>query len=555
MITHDLQQSTPEWHEFRSKHFTASDAPAMLGESPYKTRNELLREKSTGVSAEIDADTQRRFDDGHRFESLARPIAEEILGVELYPVVGSEGKLAASFDGLSMLEDICFEHKTLNEQILKCKSAADLPAHYRIQMEQQLMVSGADRCLFVASRWNDNDELLCDPITLMYSSDKELRERIISGWAQFEKDLENYQHVEAKPEVIGLAPESLPALRIEVTGSVTASNLKEFKAHALEVFSNISTNLQTDADFANADKTTKWCKDVEDRLEAAKQHALSQTSSIDDLFRTIDAIKEEARQKRLTLEKLVKSRKDSIRLEKCEQAQKKFRAHVTQLQAEISGVILAIQPPDFGIAIKGLKTIDSIQNALDTTLANAIIATDAQAKDVREKLKWCKENASGYSSLFPDLQSIISKPLDDFKLTINSRIEQHKKAESDRLEAERERIRKEEAEKLAAAQQAAKEPEQANQETEKQKHEEIPKTLNIASVDNSHAVKIEKSAPTLKLGEINYRLGFVVTVEFLKSIGFEPHCEGSKKLFHDSDFPRICSAISSRMTDLISKFG
>lgn len=551
MITHDLQQSTPEWAQFRLSHFGASEAAAMLGLSSKVKRNELLKMKKTGIAKEYsDWFQENILDYGHEVEANARPLVEQMIDQELYPITCSDGRLSASCDGLTMLEDIAFEHKQWNEELAASVTNGILPEEYMPQCQQILMITGAVKVIFVVSDGSPEKFVYMDVLP-----DAEWFEKLRAGWSQFEKDLENYQHVEAKPEVIGLAPESLPALRIEVTGSVTASNLKEFKACALEVFSNISTNLQTDADFANADKTTKWCKDVEDRLEAAKQHALSQTSSIDDLFRTIDAIKEEARQKRLTLEKLVKSRKDSIRLEKCEQAQKKFRAHVTQLQAEISGVILAIQPPDFGIAIKGLKTIDSIQNALDTTLANAIIAADAQAKDVREKLTWCKENASGYSSLFPDLQSIISKPLDDFKLTINSRIEQHKKAESDRLEAERERIRKEEAEKLAAAQQAAKEPEQTNQETEKQKHEEIPKTLNIASVDNSHAVKIEKSAPTLKLGEINDRLGFVVTVGFLKSIGFEPHCEGSKKLFHDSDFPRICSEISSRMTDLIARFG
>ena len=50
MITHKLQQGTPEWHAFRAAHFSASDAPAMLGESPYKTRDQLLREKKLGTT-------------------------------------------------------------------------------------------------------------------------------------------------------------------------------------------------------------------------------------------------------------------------------------------------------------------------------------------------------------------------------------------------------------------------------------------------------------------------------------------------------------------------
>jgi putative phage-type endonuclease len=451
MIVHDLKQGTAEWHSFRASHFTASDAPAMMGESPYKTRSELLREKATGVSAEVDNATQRRFDDGHRFEALARPLAENIIEAELYPVVGSKGKLAASFDGLTMLEDICFEHKTMNDTIRECQTAEHIPLHYRIQMEQQLMVSDAKTCLFMATRWDENDRLV-ERVALWYEPDPALRQRIADGWAQFEKDLEAYRHVEdkPKPDVAGRTPDALPALRIEVSGAVTASNLAEFKARAIEVFNSIKTDLETDEDFANADVTTKWCKDVEDRLEAAKQHALSQTSSIDELFRTVDAIKEEARQKRLALEKLVKQRKDSIRLEKVEEARKRFSAHVAALQAEIPGVSLVIAQPDFGGSIKGLKTLASIQDRIDTTLANGKIAADAYAKDVREKLNWLDANAAEYRALLADLQQLVAKPFDDFKLAVTTRIDAHKKAEVAKLEAETLRIRQEEEVKARA---------------------------------------------------------------------------------------------------------
>ena len=53
MQQHNLIQGSAEWHAFRRQHYTASDAPAMLGISPYKTRAELLREKATGITPEI----------------------------------------------------------------------------------------------------------------------------------------------------------------------------------------------------------------------------------------------------------------------------------------------------------------------------------------------------------------------------------------------------------------------------------------------------------------------------------------------------------------------
>jgi hypothetical protein len=74
------------------------------GARPTRPAAQLLHALHTGLRPEVDAATQRRFDDGHRYEALARPVAEEIIGDDLYPVVGSEGRLSASFDGLTMDE-------------------------------------------------------------------------------------------------------------------------------------------------------------------------------------------------------------------------------------------------------------------------------------------------------------------------------------------------------------------------------------------------------------------------------------------------------------------
>ena len=469
MITHDIQQGTPEWHAFRAAHITATDAAVILGASPYKTRSELMIEKVTGVTPEVDSATQKRFDKGHRFEALARPLAEEIIGAELYPVVGSNGIRSASFDGLTMAEDICFEHKTLNDEIRACQTVGQLPLLIRIQMEQQLMVSDAGKCLFMATNWDDDGNLVEDPVVFWYEPDAALRQRILDETEQFQKDKEEYRYVAPESEATGRAPGSLPALRIESSGMVTVASLREFKARAMEVLDAINTDLQTDEDFATAKATVKWCKSVEDQLDAEKRRALlderrralSHIASIEEQLRTLDDIKETSRQRRLTLDKLVKQRETSIRFEKIEEARKKFHSHVAGLQEEIDGVMLNIEAPLFGEAIKGLKTLSSVQNAIDTSLASAKIEANARAKDVRDKLAWYKAHAADYDYLFRDMQQIIDKPMDDFVLTVTSRIEQKKKEEAARIEAERERIRKEEAEKLIAMQQQAKVPAQA----------------------------------------------------------------------------------------------
>ena len=555
MQEHKIIQGTPKWHEFRAQHLNASDAPAMMGESPYKTRDALLREKATGIIAEVSSETQRRFDDGHRFEALARPLAEKIIGEELYPVVGSNGKFAASFDGMTMFGEVIFEHKTLNAALAAIDPDEQLPLYYRIQMEHQLMVSGAEKCLFMASKWDAADQLIGESHR-WHSPDLALRQRIVDGWAQFERDLVGYALPEAKPEAVGRAPDALPALCIELTGQVTTSNLAEFRAHAREVLAGIKRDgFQTDEDFANADKTAKWCADVESRLDAAKQHALAQTTSIDELFRTLDAIKEDTRQVRLGLEKTVKARKEAVKMERIAKAKSDFAAHVAALQSEIADVRLTVLAPDFGVAIKGLKTLTSVDNAIGVAMANAKIYADQQAADVREKLGWLGENAAEHRALLADLQQLIAKPLDDFKLAVTTRIDAHRRAEEARLEAERERIRNEEAAKLAAQAESIKPPTSVA---------DLAVSLGAALVGGSHyvpstrdheavgvvrasappAVDAIDSPPTLKLGEINARLRFTLSADFLAELGFVAHQERSARLYHERDWPGICGALA-----------
>ena len=430
MQIHNLVQGSPEWKAYRDTKHNASDAPAMIGCSPYKTRSELLEEYATGVAREIDAATQKRFDDGHKYEELARPLAEKIIGKALYPVVGSDGKYSASFDGLTMAEDTGFEHKSLNEELRAAmpetgfNEGVTLPKAYRVQMEQQCMVSGASRILFMASKWIGDQ--LEEERHCWYTPDLGLRAEIIAGWEQFELDVQAYKPAIAEPTAIGRAPETLPALRIEVTGMVTASNLDQFKAHALAVFQGINRELKTDQDFANAEQTVKWCGDVEDRLKAAKQHALSQTESIDTVFRMIDEVAAEARATRLELEKLVDARKKVIREEIRMSGVNGLAQHVADLNTRIGRPYMPAIPADFAGVMKSKRTISSLRDAVDTELARAKIEANKIAERIEANMATLREFAADYKHLFADTPQIVLKPADDFTTLVKLRIRNSK---------------------------------------------------------------------------------------------------------------------------------
>lgn len=533
MKVHNVQQGTPEWHALRSSYFTASEAPAMMGASKFQTRNDLLTMKKTGIVPDVNPQQQAAFDRGHATEEMARPLVEEMIGEELYPIVGTSGNLLASMDGATMLGDVLFEHKLWNEKVVTQIRADELDPHYYWQLEQQLLVSGAERVIFVCSD-GTKDRFA----HMEYSPVAGRREQLVAGWAQFEQDLGEFVVKEAKVDAIGAAPDQLPALRIDVTGMVTASNLDAFKSHALAVIGDINTDLSTDKDFADADATVKWCGEVEDKLKAAKEHALSQTESIDVLFKAIDDITAETRRKRLELEKLIKARKDIIRSDMVMDAAKALQAHIDQINETLNSRIrMPRVPADFAGAIKGKRTIDSLKEAADAELARAKIEASRIADLIRANLKSLNELAIKHGFLFHDAQELVLKANDDLVALIKVRINEH-----ELQQAELKRQEEEKAQQLAAQQrQKAAEPVVEQPVKAPQEPELVAATPTKTTAAAQQPVD---DGQRIKLGDISTRLGFTLSAEFLRSLGLEAvERKQGAQLYRASDFPRICVAL------------
>ena len=393
--------------------------------------------------------------------------------------------------------------------------ARDLEPHYYWQLEQQLLVVGAEKVIFVCS--DGTPEKF---VSMEYRPVPGRADALRAGWDQFAADLAAYvPPAAAAPTATGRTPENLPALHIEVTGHVTASNLREYKEHALAVFAGINRNLATDQDFADAEQAVKWCADVESRLAAAKQHALSQTASIDELFRTVDEISAEARRVRLDLDKLVKAEKEHRRLEIVGAGRAALSAHITELNNRIGFRFMPDVQADFAGAIKGKKSLDSMRSAVNDELARAKIAANEIADRITLNLRTLAEHAE-HASLFPDTASLALKTPDDLLATIKSRIADHQAAEAKKAEAA--------AQAQQAIQQAA-EPAAA------------PAAPAPAPWDADEAA-------TLKLGDVNARLTPIqVTADGLRELGIEPAGRDKRAvLYRESQFAAICEAIAGR---------
>lgn len=446
MKIHNVAQGSAEWHALRSQYFTASEAPAMMGASKYQTRTDLLTLKKTGIAPEVTQSQQYIFDKGHATEAMARPLVEVMIGEELYPVVGTEGNLLASMDGATMLGETLFEHKLWNESLVAQVRAEDLGPHYYWQLEQQLLVSGAERVIFVCS-----DGTAENFVSMEYRPVAGRAAQLVEGWKQFEADLAGHEVADAPSIVVGKAPDELPALRIELTGMVTASNLKVFEDSALAVIDSVKTTLTTDQDFADAKKAVKWCGDVEDAVTAAKKQALSQTQTIDELFCSLDRISKHARETRLKVDKLVKAQELLVKTNIKQKAEQALTDHVAAINKTLGKVTLPAVAVDFAGVMKNKRTIASLQDAVDTELARAKIDASQMADGIRLNLESLRTLTADHAFLFIDAQQLVMKANDDLVALIKVRISEHQKAEEQKAEAQREQIRKEELQKIEDA--------------------------------------------------------------------------------------------------------
>lgn len=370
-----VAQGSPEWLEIRGKYRPSSEAPIIMGCGRI-SREELLRMKSTGDRQEFSKWTQEvLFERGHEIEAMARPLAEKVIGEDLFPVTGvcDDGYLLASFDGLTMLEDTVWECKSWNQSKVASVAEDTIPEVDFWQVVHQLAVSGAERALYTVSDGTPENTVHC----WLRAADAQVQiAGLLAAWKQFDADLSAHVPQQTVAEVVGREPDQLPALVVEVTGMVKSSNLKAFQDHALDVLRNINRSLNTDEDFANAAKTVAWCDRVEKALEAKKADIIGQMSTIEEVSRVIDSLKAETRTVRLELDKLVEARKKSIRAEIANEAVDAFRKHLEDVNAGLPSwaTISASEiSADFGAAMKGKKNITSLRDATSQALANAKI--------------------------------------------------------------------------------------------------------------------------------------------------------------------------------------
>jgi len=448
MKIHKLTQGSAEWHKFRAAHDTASEAPTIMGKG-YKSRNVFIKEQATGIEEEISDFVQRLFDQGHEAERLARPICEKLFKKKFSAVTGTHDKnekLSASLDGLSVCETVIWEHKLWNKTLPKQIAAEKLDPKYSWQLEQQLYVSGADYAIITCSDGTEENM-----VHMEYRPVNGRVKKLLAAWDQYHDDLQEYidnmgdsviegEAVEIKQTKI----EYLPVLAYEMNGMAVSSNLADYKKAALVILKDSEKKIETDQDFADADKLSKELRSSEKALKELRAKLKTEAVDINALDEDLAELQEIVRKGALNGENQVKARKLEIREEKIVKYKKEFDSAFDEVNQSLGNFHMPKPVADFGLAMKGLKTLESLDNACNDHLSELEVECKIHHDRVSSNAIHYAKEAKDFEYLFPNISDLAAeKDEESFADMISSNILKEKdrlkeKAEEQRLADEKE---------------------------------------------------------------------------------------------------------------------
>ena len=140
---YDLVQGTSDWHAHRAQYRNASETAAVIGVSPWQTPYELWLVK-TGRSTTKETEATRY---GIATEPAARAAFEQESGLVMQPLVMVDGDYSASLDGITLSGDKLLEikcpYRGKTSELWQMVKDHVVPQHYMLQVQHQLMVSGA----------------------------------------------------------------------------------------------------------------------------------------------------------------------------------------------------------------------------------------------------------------------------------------------------------------------------------------------------------------------------------------------------------------------------
>lgn len=192
----ELVQGSKEWLAFRKKRIGSSDAPIIMGVSPWSTPYQLWRDKTGRVERDRDPNKEKKplgnwaLERGNRWEPMARSMYELRNDLPMKPVVLIHPKFAhiiASLDGFNEEARRILEIKIPGKETFEAAKRGIVHEKYIYQLEHQLEVTGAEQNDFFCAKVDlvDGRERITDTALVEYKSNPKLRETLLAKEQEF----------------------------------------------------------------------------------------------------------------------------------------------------------------------------------------------------------------------------------------------------------------------------------------------------------------------------------------------------------------------------------
>lgn len=191
-----VKQNSKEWREWRGKGLGASDAPSVMGESPWTTPFELWLQK-TGLmerppANEFQVAAMKR---GTELEPECRKLFEEDMG-EVFPPISAEHDdyqyIRASYDGLSA-SGIPAEFKCPGKEAHGKALKGKVPAYYLPQVYLQIAIAKAPYAWYAS--WDGlkdhSGKVINRPVRVKVEANSEYQTRLINAIIDFWARVQN----------------------------------------------------------------------------------------------------------------------------------------------------------------------------------------------------------------------------------------------------------------------------------------------------------------------------------------------------------------------------
>ena len=226
---------------------------------------------------------------------------------------------------------------------------------------------------------------------------------------------------------------------LKISSQVVASNLDDFAANVKAEIAKINTDLQTDEDFAAAEKQVKELKEAETAIKAAKEAALADAEDVRKLLATADEIAALLAETRLTLDKQVKAAKERVKTDITGRCREALLAQINKADERIAATLRLVCTPteikaDIDAAAKGKKTASGIETACATVLQTW---TDKIAEQEKKLVARYEKIPADKLHLFTDISTVLTAG--DIEALIAERLaadDERQTAEKARIEAE-----------------------------------------------------------------------------------------------------------------------